>query len=199
MRFSRTERDPRRAGASVQHVSGSLAFRADSRSSPVELIRFFRRDQIFGSDDLPAAIAPQPSVRPNEAPALAGVFFPRLASLRYRHPTVEPYFHVVETIRNEILRSVTRLIDHLLLGVQVSFGIDSDEIVSQNAFNCRSVACGDRFRPLPFAFEDVTLRFFLIFVRAAIAKAKNTENGQGARQHLLTPTVYLHVVSPLTL
>jgi hypothetical protein len=127
------------------------------------------------------------------------MFFPSFASLRDRCVTVEPHFHVVKPIRNEILRRLTRFIDHLLLGVQVALGIDPDEIVSKNTFNRQRVACGDRFRPLPFALQDVALRFFLIFLLAAIAKAKDSENGQGAGQHSVRPTVYLHVVFRLAL
>jgi hypothetical protein len=79
-------------------------------------------------------------------------------------------------IGNERLRRVARFIDHLLLCVQVAFGIDSDEIVSKDAFNGRPVTSRDRFRLLPFAVEYVALSFFLIFRHAAIAKTKRTEN-----------------------
>src|SRR5262245_45904072 len=180
MRFSRAERDPRRADAALQHLSRSLAICADSRSSPVELIRFFRPDQIFGSDDLPAAVAPQRGVGPDDAPTLARTSLPSFASLRNRSITVEPHFHIVKPIRNEILRRVPCIGDHLLLILESTFWIDSDKIVSEDAFNCRHVAGRDRFRPLPFAVEDVALRFFLTFLLAAIAETEHTENRQGA-------------------
>ena len=94
--------------------------------------------------------------------------------------TVEPHFHVVKPIGHEILWRVARVIDHLSLGVQAAFGIDSDEIVSKDPFNRRGVARRDGFRPLPFAVEDVALRFFLIFLLAAIAKAEYSDNRQNA-------------------
>jgi hypothetical protein len=98
MRFSRAERDPRRANSALQHVPRSLAIRTDPRSPPVDLFRFFRRDQIFSSDDLPAAVTLQPGVGPDEAPTVTGAFFPRLASLRNRGVTVKSNFHVVKPI-----------------------------------------------------------------------------------------------------
>ncbi len=117
---------------------------------------------------------------PNKPPALAGAFFPGLASLRNRSTTVEPDFHTVEPIRNEILRRVMRFTDHLLLVVQTSLGIDSDEIVTKDMFNCRGDACGDRLCPLPFALQDVAFYFLLVFLCAAIAKTKRSENSRGS-------------------
>ena len=160
MRFSRAERDPRRPYAALQHVSRSLAIRADSRQSPIESVGFFRRDQVFGGDDLPTAVAPNPGVGPNETTTLAGALFPGLASLRDRSVTVEPDFHVVEPIGNVVFWRVPGVGDHLLLVVEDAFWINTDEIVSKDAFNCRRVAGRDRFRPPPFAVEDVAFRFF---------------------------------------
>ena len=134
---------------------------------------------------MPAAVAPQPSVGPDEAAALAGTFLPSLASLRNRGATVKPHFDVVKPIRDEIFRRVTRFIDHLLLGIKAAFGIDSDKIVSEDVFNCRRVTGGDRFRPLPFTVEDVALRFFLIFLHAAMAKAEHSDNRQSAFQQTI--------------
>src|SRR5215471_3370558 len=61
----------------------------------ITLIRFFGSNQVFGSDDLPAAVALNPGVDPDETSALAGVFFSSLASLRDCSFTVEPHFHIV--------------------------------------------------------------------------------------------------------
>jgi hypothetical protein len=62
----------------------------------------------------------------------------------------------------------------------VAFGIDSDEIVRKDPFNRRGVARRDGFRPLPFTLEDVALRFLVIFLHAAMAKAEYSDNRQNA-------------------
>ena len=176
-----------------------MAIRANSRSPPIELIGLLRRDQVLGRDALPPAVAHQPGVCPDEAPTLARVFLPGLASLSDCWVAIEPYRHFVKAIRNEMLRRVTRFIDHLFLGVRTAAGIDSDEIVSKNTLNRRCVACGDRFRLLPFVFQNVALRFFLIFLPGTTRKAKHTENGKKARQYSFSPMSYLHVIFRLAL
>ena len=117
-----------------------MAIRANSRSPPIELIGLLRRDQVLGRDALPPAVAHQPGVCPDEAPTLARVFLPGLASLSDCCVAIEPYLHFVKPIRSEMLRRVTRFIDHLFLGVRTAAGIDSDEIVSKNTLNRRCVA-----------------------------------------------------------
>ena len=54
------------------------------------------------------------------------------------------------------------------------------KIVSKDAFTRRGVARRDGFRPLAFAVEDVALRFLVIFLLAAMAKAEYSDNRQNA-------------------
>src|SRR5439155_14408654 len=131
--------------ASTQHTARPSSIRSKrcDTSSYCCLWRRFRDDQVFRCHDLPASVAPNPCVGPNKASALTVVSLPGFVSLRNRCVGVEPYFHIIEVIRDKIFWRVVSLRHHFGFSVLPSFRVHADEVIGEDALNHGRVATCD--------------------------------------------------------
>ncbi len=78
----------------------------------------------------------------------------------------------VQSIGEKIFRGVPGVGEHLLFGVKPPLGVDPDEVVRQDALECRGVSGGDRLGPFPRALDDVLLSGLLSFHGRALAESQ---------------------------
>src|SRR5438876_76202 len=139
-----------------------------------------RRTNVHGCVDLPMAVAPQPSVYPNEPPALTAAPLPGLVPLGDRGLSIESHLYLVEVIRDKELWCLPRLRNHRGFVVNSALRVNSDEVVGQDAFEHRRVASSDGLSPLPLTQSNVLLRLALLVMRRALTKrqADKASNGE---------------------
>src|SRR5215470_8687959 len=127
------------------------------------------RNQIFGSYDLPIAIASYPRVCPNKASSqrLAAASFPRLATLCDGSIAVKSDFDLICAIADKIFGRLASVGNRRGLVVEVSNRVHTDEIIGQNAFKCGGVTGGNRLRQLALTLDNVTLDITMVALTRA--------------------------------
>jgi hypothetical protein len=104
-----------------------------------------RNDQIFCGYDLPAAISLYPGVRPYKTPVpwLIISADPGLDTLSHSRVTKESHLHLIHSVGQKVLGSLSYVSEHSGFVIEVPFWINSDEILSQNARGGCCVTGGD--------------------------------------------------------